>query len=111
MIRQQPRAGGRSGTHSGLTRYRNHDNGREPRPNTAGFSCFRGLAEGRIAGTGGRPFARSSRGTVYWGGAFGAKKREARQITLRLDREAQFEAAIFIDCVMKKGCDHVTAHA
>ena len=43
------------------------------------------------------------RGTVYWGAAFGGKKREARGITIKLERYAQYEAAIIIDCVMKKG--------
>ena len=42
------------------------------------------------------------RGTVYWGEAFAGKKREARDITIRLDREAQYDAAIIVDCFLKR---------
>jgi hypothetical protein len=43
------------------------------------------------------------RGTVYWGGAFAGKKREAREITVRLGFHAQFAGAIIVDCTMKGG--------
>ena len=41
------------------------------------------------------------RGTIYWGGTFDYRKKEARQIEVRVGQYAQYDAAVVVTCIEK----------